>query len=296
MPPDAANPLVSIVMPTFNRATHIGAALRSLLDGDCRDIEILVCDDGTGADGTAEAVARGADGDARVVYHRNPMRLGMPRNLNEGIRAARGRYIAVAHDHDLYEPSFVASMLGLLERHPTALYAHCAITVIDEEGRVVRTSNGGWPELTSGGRWLQRMLSSLHSPVCALTVVRASAHERFGLYDQRYGFVADVEMWMRLATHGDVAYVARPQVAVRERESDHVASADRRFAATMLRSIVVMQRAYGRRAFTARHAVGHRIKLERAYLVAAASLATRSLRRHLVRLLTRVGGPEGRVA
>jgi hypothetical protein len=46
------------------------------------------------------------------------------------------------------------------------------------------------------------------------------------LYDPEFGFVADVEMWMRLTTHGDVAYSRDPLVRVCEREENHEATAD----------------------------------------------------------------------
>ena len=58
---------------------------------------------------------------------------------------------------------------------------------------------------------------SLHCPVCALTLVRREAHESYGLYDASYGFISDVEMWMRLSMRGDVAYIDKPLIDVRER-------------------------------------------------------------------------------
>src|SRR5262249_7624821 len=47
-------------------------------------------------------------------------------------------------------------------------------------------------------------------------------HEEFGLYDPSCGFISDVEMWMRLSSHGDVAYVREPLIQVREREENHI--------------------------------------------------------------------------
>jgi hypothetical protein len=64
------------------------------------------------------------------------------------------------------------------------------------------------------------MLGRPDCPVCALTVVSSDTYQRFGLYDPSYGFVSDVEMWMRLSLYGDVAYVRRPLIQVREREQN----------------------------------------------------------------------------
>lgn len=221
-----AGPRVSVVMPTFRRAHQIGDAIRSLLAQTLGDFELLVRDDGDGTDGTREAVLAAAAGDPRVSYHRNPAPLRMPGNLNGGIEASRGEVIAVCHDHDLYRPDFLEEMVGALDRNPSALFVHTAIEVISQAGEPVVAHVGRWPELTPGGEWLRFMLQGLNCPVCALTLVRRSAHERYGLYNPADGFISDIEMWMRLARHGDVAYVGRPLIQVREREVGHHASAN----------------------------------------------------------------------
>lgn len=217
-------PRVTVVMPTYRRAAQIGESIRSLLTGRFTDFELLVRDDGNGADGTAEAVREAAAGDPRVRYHRNERNLRMPGNLNAGILEARGDYIAVCHDHDLYKPDYLAEMVAALDRHPSALYVHCAIDVVGQDDRHMQTHIGDWSELTPGKEWLRFMLRSLSCPVCALTLVRRNAHETYGLYDPTFGFISDVEMWMRLASKGDVAYVNTPLINVREREEDHIAT------------------------------------------------------------------------
>ena len=237
----AAGPRVSVVMPTYRRPHQIGDAIRSLLAQSWTDFELLVRDDGDGADGTREAGLAAAGGDPRVRYHRNPTPLRMPGNLNGGIEATRGEVVAVCHDHDLYRPEFLAEMLGALDRNPSALFVHCAIEVINQEGRPLASHVGEWPELTPGAEWLKFMLGGLSCPVCALTLVRREAHERFGLYDPAHGFISDAELWMRLARHGDVAYVARPLIQVREREEGHHADAN---AIPLTHSIARIHRRY----------------------------------------------------
>lgn len=237
--PAIAGPKVSVVMPTYRRPHYIGETIRLLLEGTWTDFELIVQDDGDGRDGTAEAVARAAQGDARVRYFRNEHKLGIPDNLNAAIQNTRGEFIAMCHDHDVYAPSFLAEMVETLARHPTALYVHCAINVISQRGAYVQSCVGDWPELSAGTDWLKFLLSRWHCPVCALTVVRRSAHEQLGLYDASCGFIADIDMWMRLAQHGDVAYVRRPLIGVREREAGHMAAA---MADALLRTTLMIHR------------------------------------------------------
>jgi glycosyltransferase involved in cell wall biosynthesis len=211
-------------MPTFRRSLQIGQSICSLRDGEYQDFEILVRDDGDGTDGTEAAVAAAAAGDNRVRYHRNAANLGIARNLNAGIIESRGEFISVCHDHDLYRSCFLKAMVAALDRHPSALYVHCASDLVKQDGTTIaRSAVQDFSELTPGRDWLRFMLSTPHCPVCALTLVRRSAHEHRGLYNPAYGFITDIDMWMRLSAYGDVAYVRKPHLLLREREEDHQA-------------------------------------------------------------------------
>jgi len=229
------------------------------LEGTFVDFELLVRDDGNGTDGTSQAVIEAAGGDVRVRYHRNREPLRMPGNLNAGIQKSRGEVIAVCHDHDLYKPNFLARLLEALDLHESALFVHCAVDVVRQDGSYVCSHVGDWSELTQGDSWLKVMLSSFHCPVCALTVVRREAHEKYGLYDPQYGFVSDVEMWMRLSQHGDVVFVAAPLIQVRQREPDHVASSN---WATLLRTTSAIHRRYLPHAYSGGGCVYQRLRLE----------------------------------
>lgn len=215
-------PRVSVVLPTYRRAHQIGATIASVLYQSFEDFELLIRDDGGGNDDTAIAVRRAAANDSRVRYCQNPHKLGMPENLNSGIAQTAGEFVAVCHDHDILAPTFLDKLVRRLDEHPRALFAHCGISVIDQKGRPTGAESvGPWPPCMSGWDWLATMLRSFSCPVCALTLVRREAHERYGLYDDQYGFIADVELWMRLSEHGDIAYVAEPLAQVRTREADH---------------------------------------------------------------------------
>jgi hypothetical protein len=117
-------------------------------------------------------------------------------------------------------------MVNALDRHPSALYVHCASQVIGQEGEQKGANVSDFAELTPGAEWLKFMLSTPHCPVCALTLVRRSANERYGLYNPRDGFVTDIDMWMRLSMYGDVAYVREPYLLLRERERNHHANSN----------------------------------------------------------------------
>ncbi len=265
-------PAISVVMPTCQRAHQIGASVESLLCGHWRDFELLVRDDGNGGDGTREAIERAAQGDSRVQYTRNAISLGMPENLNSGIHDTQGAYIVVCHDHDIYAADYLSALLDTLRSHPSAGFAHCAIEMMTQQGEVKATHIGPWAGLTKGSEWLEVMLKGLSCPVCALTMVPRAMYEQHGLYNPAFGFVSDVEMWMRLAACSDVSYVSRPLIKVRERESEHIATAR---AIEIARTIVRIHRKYLPVKYRGWRKLHKRARLEATYGVLVAKTAIR---------------------
>lgn len=230
----STTPRVSVVVTTYQRAHHLGGVIAMLLNQTLADIEVIVADDGS-TDGTPDVVRR--IDDPRLRYLRRE-HMGMPAILNEGFAAARGAYIMTCHDHDIYEPTLLAELADALDRFPSAAYAHCGLLVVDPENtRIVGRHVCDFLPLTEGRAFLEaQLLPGMDSPVCALTMVRATAlgGEAF---DAFYGFVADVEMWLRLATRGDVAYVARPLIRTRQRdEASELSHISHRLALHSLRA------------------------------------------------------------
>ena len=283
-PRTSTGPKVSAVMPTFRRPHVIGETMRCLLDGEWTDFELIVQDDGDGRDGTPEAVRAAARGDSRVRYIRNERKLGIPGNLNAAIMSSRGDLIAMCHDHDVYKPSFLPTMVQTLERHPSALFVHCAIDTITESGTYVRTITNDFRELTRGRDWVEVMLSTLACQVCALTLVRRSAHEAHGLYDPEFDFISDVELWMRLSLAGDVAYVREPLIQVRDREQNHYATNN---AVKLVRRTAAIHRLYLPLAYRREEVTRRRIRLELETARSLASLKASMVRRQLGRILSR---------
>lgn len=95
------HPVVSIVMPTYNRAELLMKSIKSVQEQSYRDWELIVVDDGS-TDRTAEMMKQLEEEDSRIRYHRIARipNKGIATYLNIGIKAARGRYIARIDDDD----------------------------------------------------------------------------------------------------------------------------------------------------------------------------------------------------
>ena len=92
-----ARPLVSIILPTFNRAGSLVKSIESALSQTYKDFELLAVDD-TSQDKTQSILLEYARKDARVVVIYNEKNMGLVRSLNKGIRYAKGVYIARVDD------------------------------------------------------------------------------------------------------------------------------------------------------------------------------------------------------
>lgn len=106
-----AAPFFSILLPTFNRASTLPLAIKSVLNQTYTDFELVISNGGS-TDDTDEAVSRFDD--SRVRYFTSPHRLSMPENYEKSISVARGKYIIFFSDDDAFVPSMLARLHDLL--------------------------------------------------------------------------------------------------------------------------------------------------------------------------------------
>jgi glycosyltransferase involved in cell wall biosynthesis len=123
-------PKVSVILPTYNRAAYISAAIDSALGQTYQDFELIVADDGS-TDGTDAIVAAYGD---RLTYLMLP-HSGLPATTrNAGIRAATGQYIAFLDSDDLFVPDRLERHITLLEAQPGLAWVYSDTQYFDEGG------------------------------------------------------------------------------------------------------------------------------------------------------------------
>lgn len=106
-------PLISIVIPTYNRAGLVGAALRSCLIQTHQDFEIVIVDSERSTDDIGAVVAQCRD--PRIIVHRDPVGSAAA-NRNRGLRLARGRFVAFLDSDDVFLPDRLAAGLARQRR------------------------------------------------------------------------------------------------------------------------------------------------------------------------------------
>lgn len=108
-------PLVSINIPCYHQLAAARRCLAAMLAQTFADFEITLLDDGASDEYRAMAESLG---DRRVVYRRNPARLGAMRNMFQAITAGRGRYTLAFHEDDLLGAEYLAIAVSILEADP----------------------------------------------------------------------------------------------------------------------------------------------------------------------------------
>jgi glycosyltransferase involved in cell wall biosynthesis len=111
------NPLLSVVIPTRNRARLVGEAIDSAYNQRPGQVEVIVVDDGS-TDDTATIVTEKFGSSIRLL--RSPTRRGVGAARNAGLRIARGEFVAFLDDDDLWLPGKLDAELNALDRFPDA--------------------------------------------------------------------------------------------------------------------------------------------------------------------------------
>lgn len=113
-------PLVSVVMPVFNRVSFLDEAIESVLAQTYTHWELILVDDGS-SDGSFEKetawAARFPD-KIRCIAHHNRVNLGISATRNRGTQTARGSYIACLDSDDLWVPQKLEKQIEIVNRHP----------------------------------------------------------------------------------------------------------------------------------------------------------------------------------
>jgi hypothetical protein len=206
-------PRISVLIPARDHARHIGEAIASALAQGVDGLEVIVHDDAS-TDATAVAVAAFAD--ARLRYLRHPAALGVTRNRDSLVAAARAPLVAWLDADDALLPGALARQVALLERHPRIALAHGAFHVVDAGGRRLPDWSAPFAADT-----IERSAVAVHNLLAANEIATSTVVMR------RTAYVAgltprasssDWALWLRAAQRGDVAYSATPLARYRQHD------------------------------------------------------------------------------
>jgi len=202
-------PIVSVVIAVHNGKEHLPEAVEGVLRQTLGDLELIIVDDGS-TDGTAEYLRSLTDPRVRVIT--NERNLGVYKSRNRGNAAARGEFLAV-HDHDdVSSPDRLEKQAAFLRANPDHVAVSCWFTN-HRTGKLDSITRDPSDDLSA--RW--HMLFRTPLPHQGL-MMRRSAFERLGGYDDSQRCAMDGEIECRLAQIGKLCCLPEPLLDVYLRE------------------------------------------------------------------------------
>ena len=205
--------MVSICIPTYNRAESLAKALASAQAQAFTDLEIVVVDNHS-SDGTEALVREAARADPRVRLVRHAENIGLARNFSACIAEARGEYVKLLCDDDWLERDCVALLLAALSRPGVALAA-CARRLIDDGDQTLRVARARRASTTVPGEAMLRELFARGNTIGEPSAVLFRRRDAARGFDVRYQHALDLEMWCHVLRAGALAYVAEPLCCIR---------------------------------------------------------------------------------
>ncbi|HTX59641.1 MAG TPA: glycosyltransferase, partial [Verrucomicrobiae bacterium] len=207
-----ADPLVTIVIASYNYGEYVGAAVRSALAQSYRNVEVLVLDNASTDDSLA-VVRAVSDDRLRVVEQ--PHNVGIQRNHNDGIRHSTGDYVIFLSADDMLLPTLVGDLLAYraANRHVDIVYASAAI--MNKTGRIIEYFDH--PALDGADAFERRneFANLLTRDNCAYfpaTLFPRSVFEELGYLDEELEVLLDYEYDLRMSGAGKLfGFFAKPE-------------------------------------------------------------------------------------
>lgn len=205
-------PIVSVVVPTYNRAEWLGNTLRSVLKQTFIDFELIVVDDGS-TDDTEDVV----QSFPRVQYVRLQENRGVSGARNTGLSRAVGRYICFLDSDDLWCERKLEVQVGWMESN-----ADCLVCYTDEIWirRGVRVNPMNKHRKYSGDIFRHCLPLCIVSPSSAM--LRASLFDEVGAFDESLPACEDYDLWLRIAVKYPFHFIEEPLIIKQGGHSDQL--------------------------------------------------------------------------
>ena len=204
------NPLVSVIIPVYNRTQYLRHALDSVFAQSYKRVEVIVVDDGS----TTDVKGSLAGYECKYTFISRP-HTGPSAARNAGAKMATGKYLAFLDDDDCFEAGKLEEQVRILEADPAAgfCYSPYLCGAAGERGSLVVPKAHSLP---SEG-FVEAYFLSTDVAMPTLLLRRDRFFEA-GMFNEAIVYNEDAELWMRMAEKFPVAYSPYPSAHVRQHE------------------------------------------------------------------------------
>jgi glycosyltransferase involved in cell wall biosynthesis len=205
-------PLISVIIPTFNRARFVQHAIDSVLSQGADSLEVIVIDDGS-TDHTGDALSRYGKA---ITYHYQT-NSGVSSARNAGLRLAQGAWAAFLDSDDEWLPNFVPRHMEAMRRYPTVVASVMNVLTSREAGghQSIFEGRGLLPlfhgeAFISDERPLLTVLEYNLSPILQGALFRRDTLTKTRCFDTTLNIAEDLDLVGQMALRGSFAFGAEP--------------------------------------------------------------------------------------
>jgi glycosyltransferase involved in cell wall biosynthesis len=208
-------PLVSVIIPTYNRGWILAEAIDSVLAQDFQNFELIVVDDGS-TDDTREILATYGQ-DIIVLQQTNQ---GVSAARNRGIAQAGGQLVAFLDSDDIWLPRKLSQQVDFFKLHPEAVINQTEEIWIRNDVRVNPKDRHRKP---SGMIFERSLVLCLVSP--SAVMIKKSLFDAVGVFDENLPACEDYDLWLRIGCRYPVYLIDTPLIIKRGGHGDQLSSA-----------------------------------------------------------------------
>jgi len=193
-------PKVSVIITTFNRPELLREAMKSVFSQDFSNFELIVVDDASPAKEIEEVVRSFSD--PRINYVKNVNNLGSAKSLNVGLKAARGEYVAILDDDDVWlSNAKIGKQVKFLDENQDCVLVGTNVVVVDAESdkEIIRTNH----PFTDGE--LRKIIFQNNPFAHSSVMFRKKAALAAGGYDETLPRGKDYDLWLKLSKIGKIS-------------------------------------------------------------------------------------------
>jgi len=205
-------PLISVIIPTFNRAAWVREAIDSVLAQTFQDFELIVVDDGS-TDTTGEGLIPYGDRLSTIYQTRQ----GVSAARNRGLEMAAGEWLAFLDSDDLWLPQKLETQVDFLNRNPQAEICQTDEIWIRHGRRVNPREKHRKP---SGDIFAPSLTLCLVSP--SAVMLKKSLLKEVGFFDRSLPACEDYDLWLRISCRKPVFLIEEPLVVKRGGHPDQL--------------------------------------------------------------------------
>ena len=206
------NPLVSVIIPTYNRGWILKETIDSVLAQDFTDFELIVVDDGS-TDNT-QGILDSYKEDIIVLQQQNK---GVSSARNRGIVSASGQFIAFLDSDDLWLPKKLSTQVDFFNTNPDALICQTEEKWIRNG---IRVNPKKRHKKLSGNIFEHSLYLCLVSP--SAVMIKRSLFEKTGMFDESFPACEDYDMWLRISCRYPVYLIDTPLIIKRGGHADQL--------------------------------------------------------------------------